>query len=121
MRIRTTLAALGAGITVALLVAVFLIEALPYEFSAIVGLPVGLLAGVGAALLVGRRYVRFGPTARSLLDGMAGFGLTVVALLAVLYVDLAGLGSWIDLATLVGVALAVAVAVTVFSWAQSRD
>ncbi|QSG10481.1 putative membrane protein [Halapricum desulfuricans] len=120
MDIRTVSVALGTGFTVALLVAVALIEALPYEFSAIVGLPVGLLIGTVTVLLVAGRYARLEPAAQSLLDGTAGFGYAVVLLLGVLYVDFAGLGARINLATLVGVALLVAAFVTVVSWIRSR-
>ncbi|QSG07465.1 hypothetical protein [Halapricum desulfuricans] len=120
MDIRTVSVALGTGFTVALLVAVVLIEALPYEFSAIVGLPVGLLIGTVTVLLVAGRYARLEPTAQSLLDGTGGFGYAVVLLLGVLYVDFAGLGARINLATLVGVALLVAAFVAVVSWIRSR-
>jgi len=45
MTFRSALAALGAGITTFLVVAVLVIELLDVEFSAIVGLPVGAVAG----------------------------------------------------------------------------
>lgn len=121
MNVRTALVALGTGLTVTLLTAVLLIEALPYEFSAIVGLPVGVLAGVVTTLLVVGRYGEGQPAVWRLVDGLAGFGFAVVILLAVLYVDLAGLSSWIDLPALVAGAVFAAVAVSIFSWYHDRS
>jgi len=119
MCIRSVLVALGAGITVALLVGVALVALLPYEFSAIVSLPAGLLAGAVAALLIVGRYAHCGPTVRGLLHGTAGFGYATVLLLGVLYVDFAGYGSRLDLVTLLAVALLVAVSVS--AWSRFRE
>ena len=49
----TPLAALGAAATTTLLVAVPVVELLATEFSALVALPLGLLAGLGALVGVG--------------------------------------------------------------------
>ncbi|QSG16128.1 hypothetical protein [Halapricum desulfuricans] len=113
---RTVAIALGTGFTTALLVAVSVIEALPYEFSAIIGLPVGLVAGVAVAVLVGWRYERTRPAARGVAGGAAGFGYAVVLLLAVRYADFLGLESAITFERLVVVSAVVGVAALVASW-----
>ncbi|QSG07383.1 hypothetical protein [Halapricum desulfuricans] len=113
---RTVAIALGTGFTTALLVAVSVIEALPYEFSAIIGLPVGLVAGVAVAVLVGWRYERASPAVRSVAGGAAGFGYAVVSLLAVRYADFLGLESAITFERLVVASAVVGVAALVVSW-----
>lgn len=113
---RTVAIALGTGFTTALLVAVSVIEALPYEFSAIIGLPVGLVAGVAVAVLVGWRYERTRPAVSGVADGAAGFGYAVVLLLTVRYADFLGLESAITFERLVVVSAVVGVAALVASW-----
>jgi len=113
---RTVAIALGAGFTAGLLVAVFVIEALPYEFSAIIGLPTGLFAGVAVAVLVGWRSERTRPAVRGVAGGAAGFGYAVALLLAVRYADFLGLESAITFDRLVVVSAVVGVATLVVSW-----
>jgi hypothetical protein len=88
---RTVLAALGTGITTFLVVAVAVIALLDVEFSAIVGLPTGLLAGAAAFALIQYRYDSLGRVARVMVDAVAGFGFGIVLLLGVNYVNLADL------------------------------
>lgn len=107
--VRATVAvALGAGLTTFLVVTVLVIEALSFEFSAIVALPIGLLAGVAVLVLVGLTLPLAGRFGRGLAVGAAGFGYAVVLLLAVRYVDLAGLRSELSMDLVVAAAGVVA-------------
>lgn len=109
--------AVGAGVTVLLLVAVVVIESLNWEFSAIVGLPVGLAAGVVTVALVRLGGGRLARTPRAALDAVAGFGYGVLTLLAADYVHLVALST--D-ATVVGGVAAGAV-LGVASWLAARE
>jgi hypothetical protein len=87
MSVYRPLTAIGAGITVFLGVVVGLIELLPFEFSAIVGLPIGLLAGIVTAVGILRDA---GDRSLSIWVGvsaLAGFGYGVIAILAANYVN----------------------------------
>jgi hypothetical protein len=111
--VRATVAvALGAALTTFLVVTVLVIEALSFEFSAIVALPIGLLAGVAVLVLVALTVPRSGRIGRGFAVGAAGFGYAVVVLLAVRYVDFAGLRS--DLSTDLVVIVAATVAALAF-------
>jgi hypothetical protein len=92
-RHRTWLAAAGAGTTTFLAVTVFVIEVLAFEFAAVVGVPVGLLAGLVVHGLLLRYYRELGVRGRRATDAIAGFGYAVLVVAAVTYVDPAGLGS----------------------------
>ncbi|WP_336037179.1 hypothetical protein [Halobacterium yunchengense] len=116
---RRAVAALGAGLAVFLVVAVAVVEALAFEFSALVGLPVGLVAGAVVAGYVALRYSSFGRRPRAVADALAGFGLAVLAAQALSYVNLAGLRS--ALSTDLAVALAVAVGVLAGAASWRRD
>ena len=116
MRIRVAAAAVGAGITVFLVVAVAVIELVNVEFSALVGLSVGLLAGAVVAVVVAVRHDELAPAARYVVDAAAGFGLTVVALFAISYVNLAALRQALSTDVTVGVAVLVAVLTALASW-----
>jgi hypothetical protein len=119
MRIRVAAAAVGVGITVFLVVAVAVIELVNVEFSALVGLPVGLLAGGAVAVVVAVRYDELAPAARYVVDAAAGFGLTVIALLAISYVNLAGLRPALSTDVTVGIAVSVAALAALASWRAS--
>ena len=56
MNARRPITAIGAGITVFLVVAVAVIELIAFEFSALIGLPVGLLAGIAVAVVIFVKY-----------------------------------------------------------------
>ncbi|MCD2203485.1 hypothetical protein [Halobacterium sp. KA-6] len=120
MHSRTVLSALGAGITTFLVVAVAVIELLPFEFSALVGLPVGLLVGGAVFAAVAARYDEAAPVLRYAVDAAAGFGLAVVVLQAVSYVNLAGLRSALSVDVTVAVAAFAGVIATVASWLMDR-
>ncbi len=121
MNSRTILSALGAGITTFLVVAVAVIELLPFEFSALVGLPVGLLAGGAVFAAVAVRYDEASAALRYAADAAAGFGLAVVVLQAMSYVNLAGLRSTLSVDVTVAVAVVAGVLATVVSWLADRD
>lgn len=116
MNPRRALSALGAGVTTFLVVAVAVIELLAVEFSALVGLPVGLVAGIAVAA----RYDRLDAAPRYVVDAVAAFGLAVVAVQAVSYVDLAGLRSMLSTGVTVAVAVVAAVVAAVASWFTDR-
>ena len=118
---RDMVSGFGAGIAVALVVSVILIEALPFEFSAIVALPVGLLAGTGTGVLVARRYEQVDRPARALFDGSAGFGYTVVLLVAARYVGRLGLRSIVTFQRLLVAAAVVALLTAMASWLFARS
>lgn len=116
MDLRTALAALGAGIATLLVVAVVVIELLDVEFSAIVGLPVGLLAGLAAFALLTSEYADLGQAPRVAVDAVAGFGFGVVLLLGASYVNLADYA----VETTAGAAVAVGALVGIGSWLADR-
>ena len=121
MHLRAALAAAGVAVTAFLLVAVAVIALLPFEFSAIVGLPVGLLAGVVAFVAVFAEYRFAGATGRRVTLAVAGFGYTILALLFVGYVDLGGLGGAVGPELLVVLGAVVATGVYLGLWARDRD
>lgn len=108
--------AVGAGVTVFLTVAVAVIELVDVEFSALVGLPVGLLAGVAVTVGIAMRYGALVGFVRYTVDAAAGFGFAIVALLAVSYVNLGGLRTELSTAVTVGIALLTAAVAAVASW-----
>jgi hypothetical protein len=116
MTSRAVVVAPGAGLTTGLLVAVLVIEALPYEFSAIIGLPVGLLAGITVGVLVGWHYEGTGTVVRSVADGAAGFGYAVALLLVIRYADVFGLRSAVTFERLVVSSVVFGLAVLVGAW-----
>jgi hypothetical protein len=117
---RAAAAAVGAGVTTFLAVAVAVIELLHVEFSALVGLPVGLLVGAATAVVVTARYDALAPPARYAVDAAAGFGFAVVAVLAVSYVNFAGLRSELSTDVTVGAAAVAAALAAVASWLTSQ-
>lgn len=102
MRGRTVAAAVGSGITAFPVVAVAVIELRTVEFSALVGLPVGFVAGATTAVLVATRYQGLARSERAAVDAGAGFGVVVVTALAVSYVNLAGLRSALSVSVVAG-------------------
>ncbi|MFW5917858.1 MAG: hypothetical protein ACOCR0_00080 [Haloferacaceae archaeon] len=85
MDARKLLTTIGAGITSSLVVAAIVIELLATEFSAIVGLPVGLLVGVVVGLWL--RVDESSPGVRRAVAAYAAFGIVVLALSALRYVN----------------------------------
>ena len=116
MDLRTVLAALGVGIAAFLVVAVAVIELLDIEFSAIVGLPVGVLAGIGAFALLLFGYGDLGRIPRAAVDAIAGFGVGIVLLLGANYVNLADLA----VEATVGGAVVIGVLAGAGSWVAGR-
>jgi len=92
VNIRASITAVGAAITVFLVVAVSIIELLDTEFSAIVGLPAGLVAGILVFVLVLFRHDDADEPVRWALAATAGFGYGILLALGVAYVNLADIG-----------------------------
>jgi uncharacterized membrane protein len=118
MDVRNGITATGAGGTTFLLVAVLVIELLDTEFSAILGLPVGLIAGIAvfAGLWVAIDEMRSG--IRRAASAYAAFGLAVLGLLALRYVNVGRDVLTTDV--VVGVSLAVVVVVYVALFLYER-
>jgi len=112
-------AAVGAAATTALLVAVPVIELLETEFSALVALPLGLLAGLATLVGVAYNFASLHPVRRRAVVAYATFGPAVLAVLALAYVNVAR-----DLLTVqvaVGAALVATAAVYVGLGATGRE
>jgi N6-adenosine-specific RNA methylase IME4 len=109
-------ATVGAGITAFLVVSVAVIEFVNVEFSALLGLPAGLLAGATVAVVVAAQYDTLADPVRYAVDAATGFGFAVVTLLAVRYVNLAGLRTELSTGVTVGIALLAAVLAALASW-----
>lgn len=113
---RTVAAALGSGITAVLVVAVAVIELVAVEFSALVGLPVALGAGIALGVAVAARYESVDPAVRHAADAIAGFGLVVGAALAASYGNLAGVRSALSTDVIVGLGGLGAALAALASW-----
>ncbi|MUV90505.1 permease [Halapricum sp. CBA1109] len=116
---RTTFTAVGAGITSFLLVAVAVIELLAFEFAAIVGLPVGLLVGVAVAGVLLVRGGRLRPAVGRTVTAYAAFGVAVLCLLVLRYVNVGRDVLTFDV--VVGASLATVVVVYVALSLSDRD
>lgn len=88
MNVRKPAIAIGAGITAFLVVAVAVIELLAFEFSAIIGLPIGLLAGIAVAVVVLLKHDDISDAPRWVAAALAGFGYGIIATYAASYVNL---------------------------------
>jgi|AntRauTorcE11898_2_1112593.scaffolds.fasta_scaffold01502_5 ABC-type antimicrobial peptide transport system permease subunit len=88
MNARRPITAIGAGITVFLVVAVAVIELLAFEFSALIGLPVGLLAGIAVAVVIFVKYDDVSAVLQWVATALAGFGYGIVAAFGASYVNL---------------------------------
>lgn len=88
MNARRPLTAIGAGITAFLVVAVAVIELLTVEFSAIIGLPIGLVTGLVVAVVVFLQHDDGSDTLRWLAAALAGFGYGLIATVGASYVNL---------------------------------
>jgi hypothetical protein len=88
MDARKLFTTIGGGITSFLLVAVLVIELLDMEFSAIIGLPVGLLVGVVASVGLWIREDELSLGIRRAATAYAAFGIALLAFLALRYVNI---------------------------------
>ncbi|NIS37094.1 MAG: permease [Actinobacteria bacterium] len=116
MNLQRPVAVAGAAVTTFLLVGAATLEAVFAATRAdvgpgIVGVLVGVAAGLVAATLVASRWRRVGPRGRSLLLGYAAFGLTVVFLAGLSYVNVPGADDLLSVPVDVAIAAAVAVLV----------
>ncbi|WP_277542073.1 hypothetical protein [Haloarcula laminariae] len=118
-RLPAGLAAVGAAATTALLVAVPLIELLATEFSALVALPLGLLAGLATLVGVAFNFGDLHPVRRRALLAYAAFGPAVVLVLLLAYVNVGRDLFTVEVA--VGVGLAATAAVYVGLGLSERD
>lgn len=89
VNVRHALTALGAGLATGLLAVVFVVEFLAFEFSALVGLSVGILAGLTALATVAVAFDGLDVLERRAMSAYAAFGLTVIVVGGLNYVNLA--------------------------------
>lgn len=122
MQLRTVLLALGAGIATTLLVGAAFTEALApaIALSTLVGLPIGIAAGLvaGAAVLV---LVSGRDTEPIHRHAATAVGVCGLALLSVFSIAVFGAGVGATIGLLVAVVAGVLVGVAVFVWLASND
>jgi len=119
MDTRWVFTTIGAGITSFLLVAVSIIELLDVEFSAIIGLPVGLIAGVLVFSGLWIRGDELSLAVRRAATAYAVFGGAILASLVLRYVNV-GRGV-LTVKVIVGGSLAVVVITYVVLFLRDRD
>jgi hypothetical protein len=85
---RSVLTTIGAGITTFLLISVLIIELLDMEFSAIIGLPVGVVAGIVVSVVLWVARNQLSPGVRRAVTAYATFGVALLVLLALRYVNI---------------------------------
>jgi hypothetical protein len=119
MDVRKVITTVGAGLTSFLLVAVLVIELLDFEFSAIVGLPVGLLAGIVVSVGLWSRIDEVGLGVRRAATAYAAFGLALLAFVALRYVNIGR--SVLTFEVTVGGSLAAVVVVYIILFRHDRN
>lgn len=119
MDLRKLLTVIGAGLTTFLLVAVGVIEALDMEFSAIIGLPVGLLAGLVVLVILWSRLDGVGIAVRRATSAYATVGLAVLVFMALRYVNIGRDVLTIDVIT--GLSIGLAAIVYGILWLSDRN
>ena len=111
---------IGAGLTAFGIVAVVIIEAVQVDpVAGILGAVLGALFGLGVFGVVVLTYDEASPTIQRDVAAVAAFGYTALAILALRYVNLAGLRSVIDPTVVVAVPSLVAVLVWLSLWGRS--
>lgn len=118
MDVRKLLTSVGGGITTFLLVTVVIIELLDMEFSAIIALPIGLLVGLAVLAGIWISIEEMGPGVQRATSAYASFGLVLLALLGLRYVNVGRNVLTFDV--VVGVSLATAVVVFLGLFASER-
>ena len=118
MNLQRLAAVAGAAVTSFLLVGAATIVAVVAATGAdvgpgIIGVFAGVAAGLVAATLVASRWGRVGPRTRSLVLGYAAFGLTVVFLASLSYVNAPGARDLLSVPLNVAIGAVVALAVAV--------
>lgn len=111
----------GAGVTTLLVIGGGTIEALVAMTGAdvgsgIVGVVAGVLAGVLATGVVAWRWASLGDRGRVLLVAYGTFGLAVLLIAAMGYVNVPGVDPSLGLRRTVGVAVVVSLVVAVAAW-----
>lgn len=111
MNTRRGVTVVGTGVSTALIVAVLVTTVLqgPIEFSAIIGLPVGLVVGLFALVGTAVTVERVDTLAGAALGGYAAFGYAVLGCLLLRYVDVGGARRTLGLYEIVGIAVLVAI------------
>jgi hypothetical protein len=89
MNPHTALTSIGSGITTFFIVTVLVIEGLSIEYSAIVALPIGLVAGIAVVYYIPRTIGDLSASGKSILAGYAVFCLLLLLLLVVRSVNIA--------------------------------
>lgn len=122
MDAQAVLAAAGAGVATVLLVGGVLTAVLEpaIRFSALVGLPVGLLAGLAAFVGIVLGLDRTDTLAGQLLGGYAAVGFAVIGYLALSYANVAGVGGTLGTTQLGIVAALVGAVVAGGLWTLDR-
>lgn len=115
MSLRRALTVAGAGLSTAIVVAAAVTELLSghVEFSTLVGLPAGLLAGATVAVGILVTLDRIDSASGAVLGGYAAFGYAVLGCLALRYADVGGAREVLDLRGLVGLSIVAGVVVLV--------
>lgn len=116
---RRTLTAVGAAITTFLLVAVLVIELLDFEFSAVIGLPVGLFTGLLVLVVLLSRLSEVSPSVQRAASAYATFGSTVLTLSVLKYVNIGR--SMFTTDVLIGTGLVASVLAYILLWALDTD
>ena len=115
----------GSAVTTFLLVTAAVIEVVFGTTGAdvgpgIVGVTVGALAALAAVVAVAVGWSRLDPSARWAVTGYGAFGLTIVFLAGLSYVNVPGADAYLGLSVNLVIAAAVAVVVAVGGWQRSR-
>jgi hypothetical protein len=119
MEKRKLLTTVGAGITSFFLVTVSIIELLDFEFSAIIGLPIGLFTGVGVSVGLWARIDELSLGVRRAVTAYAAFGTALLLFLTLRYVNVGR--SVLTFETTVGGSLAAVVIVYVSLFFYDRN
>lgn len=119
MESRRVLTSIGAGVATFLLVAVLVIEFLDFEFSSIVGLPVGVVAGLAVGVGLWVRIAGFRPAVRRVASAYASFGIAILLLLVLRYINIGRDVLSVDV--IAGLGFVTAVAVYGSLWLLDRE
>lgn len=120
MNVRLFATAVGAGLTTALVVGGLMTALLTFEFSAIIGVPVGLASGALAFVAVAAVDRIETPRGR-LLSAYGSVGYVVLLYAAASYVNLAGIRGALSLQQILALGVAVGLLVFAGLWVADRD